>query len=332
MRPRLRTHPDELAALVSRASESLALDQTFLEKDFWAMEVLRACTTEVQVGEAGPLTVIFKGGTSLSRCFDLIKRFSEDVDLLVQFPEASGNGAREKALKQVIANVGEHLALEEGQVHQFNSTRGVKRHARYTYPARATASASAAAALSEGVLLEMGTRGGTFPTEKHLIRSTIADYAVNELGDTEETWQEFQPFTVAVLAPERTMLEKLSALHDGASRAPDLTALDALRRGARHLYDIHCLLNDRGIRAALSEHGPAGVTQLCADIDAHSEAAGWSWTARPDTGYGHSPLLSNHPGREALSEGYAAAMKLVYGPKPSMEDCLGTIRSNADLL
>ncbi len=333
MPPRLRDNYDDLAALIGRASEELSLDQTFLEKDFWAMEVLRACTEEVAVGEAGMLGVIFKGGTSLSRVFKLIERFSEDVDILVEFPEGSSSGARDRALKQVIANVGQHLGLDGDQVLRLEPTKGVKRNARYIYPARASASAAAVAAISEGVLLEMGSRGGTHPTQQHQLRAIIADFAIDELGETEETWQEFERFTVSVLAPERTMFEKLSALHDGASRAPDDKALDALKRGARHLYDIHCLLSDGRIRGALEECGAAGVAQLCDDIDKHSVAAGWSCTPRPPTGYGASPLLStDHPGGQALFEGYTAAMKLVYGVRPSLDECLDTIRANTELL
>ncbi|WP_280344964.1 nucleotidyl transferase AbiEii/AbiGii toxin family protein [Nocardia neocaledoniensis] len=60
-----------------------------LDKDFWATEVLRAATFPVEVtGEtdSGLLTVIFKGGTSISRVYGLIERFSEDIDRLVVFP------------------------------------------------------------------------------------------------------------------------------------------------------------------------------------------------------------------------------------------------------
>jgi hypothetical protein len=237
MPPLLRKHPDELATLIASAAQQLGLDQTYVEKDFWAMEVLRACTCQVEVtgqAESGMVTVIFKGGTSLSRVYGLIERFSEDIDLLVVFPDVgAGNGAKDKVLKRLRDAVTAHLGLPSEAVVPKEATTGVKRNVSYLYPARATASLAAGDAIKEGVLLEMGTRGGTFPTQHHQIRSLIADFAIDHFGDTADTWAEFIPFAVDVLAPERTLFEKLAALHDGVSRAPEEKALAALQRNAR---------------------------------------------------------------------------------------------------
>ncbi|MBF6215807.1 nucleotidyl transferase AbiEii/AbiGii toxin family protein [Nocardia puris] len=161
----------------------------------------------------------------------------------------------------------------------------------------------------------------------------IADFAIGQLGDSADTWEEFEPFTVEVLAPERTLFEKLAALHDGASRAPEENALKALQRNARHLYDIHCLLGDQQVITALEVLGPEGVAQLCADIDEHSQKASFSYTSRPTGGYGTSPLvLNDHDGVEALDQGYRRAMQLVYGSRPKLAECLATIRAHAHLL
>ncbi|WP_040793362.1 nucleotidyl transferase AbiEii/AbiGii toxin family protein [Nocardia paucivorans] len=337
MAPLLREHPDELAALIGAAASRLNLDQSFLEKDFWAMEVLRATTFPVTVtgrSGTGPVTVIFKGGTSLSRVYGLIERFSEDIDLLVVFPDVgAGVGAKDKALKQVRDAVTAHLALPADAVVAKESTRGVKRNISYIYPARATASPAAEDAIKQGVLLEMGTRGGTFPTGRHEVRSLIADFAINHFGDTADTWAEFAVFGIDVLAPERTLFEKLAALHDGASRSPDPTATATLRRNARHLYDIHCLLGDARVRDALEALGADGIAQLCADVDEHSAAAGFGYTPRPAGGFAEGPLLAdNPPVRRILEVGYNDAMALVYGARPSIQDCLASIRSNAHLL
>ncbi|WP_063043772.1 nucleotidyl transferase AbiEii/AbiGii toxin family protein [Nocardia pseudovaccinii] len=337
MPPLLREHPDELAALIASAAQQLGLDQSYLEKDFWAMEVLRACTFPVEVtGQAGngTVTVIFKGGTSLSRAYDLIERFSEDIDLLVAFPDVgAGLGTKDKVLKGLRDAVTAHLGLPEEAIVPKEVTTGVKRNVSYLYPAQATASPAAADAIKEGVLLEMGTRGGTFPTRRHEIRSLVADFAIKHFGDTADTWAEFNQFTVEVLAPERTLFEKLAALHDGVSRAPEEKALAALQRNARHLYDIHCLLSDAQVLAALNALGTDGIAQLCADVDEHSAAAGFSHTPRPAGGFAVSPLVADeHPGRPALEVGYQRAMQLVYGAQPSMLDCLESIRANARIL
>ena len=68
----------------------LNIDAGFVEKDFWVIEVLRAATTSAAIIAKDRshhlVQTIFKGGTSLSRVYGLIERFSEDVDLLVSFP------------------------------------------------------------------------------------------------------------------------------------------------------------------------------------------------------------------------------------------------------
>lgn len=87
----LRDEPDSLDALVAATGDSLRIDPAFVEKDFWVIEVLRAATSPVQVtardGNSYDVETVFKGGTSLSRAYGLIERFSEDVDLLVSFPD-----------------------------------------------------------------------------------------------------------------------------------------------------------------------------------------------------------------------------------------------------
>lgn len=73
---RLAEHPDFAAFLTAAATES-ELPETFVEKDYWITEILR--TIAMTLGERA----IFKGGTSLSKGWDLLDRFSEDIDLFV---------------------------------------------------------------------------------------------------------------------------------------------------------------------------------------------------------------------------------------------------------
>lgn len=328
--PHLREQPDDLAALVTATADALQIDAGFIEKDFWVIEVLRAATVPAEVtakdGRRHPVQAIFKGGTSLSRAYGLIERFSEDVDLLVSFPPVDiGVGSRDKVLKTIRDNVADHLGAAGAQTAV---TTGVKRNIRYPYPAR-----YGSAEITEGVLLEMGSRGGAFPTQQHHLRSLVASHAIDTLHEPEDTWPEFELVTMAVLAPERTLLEKLALLHDAASRYPDDKARTKLLTGGRHLYDIHQLLNSPDVLNALRALGPDGLTDLCRDIDEHSENAEFSYTPRPADGYRASPLLE--PATAALDPlrtGYLSAMNLVYGLKPSVDECLATIRDRAALL
>jgi predicted nucleotidyltransferase component of viral defense system len=73
---RLFEHPDFEQAML-RAAEHHGLSEQFIEKDYYITEILR-----IVVGELGE-KVVFKGGTSLSKGWGLITRFSEDVDLFI---------------------------------------------------------------------------------------------------------------------------------------------------------------------------------------------------------------------------------------------------------
>lgn len=324
---RLRDHRADLQALIGSAAEQLGIDQVFVEKDFWVTEVLRAATRPVvALGKDGAhhaVGTVFKGGTSLSRVYGIIERFSEDVDLLIRFPSAEvSESQKDKVLKEIQGNVTAHLGLDGEAVEAGVSTRGVKRNVRYHYPEWSTHSA-----VTAGVLLEMGCRGGAFPTRRHRLRSMLADHAIEVLGEGERAWAEFEPVAVEVLAPERTLLEKLALLHDGMSRFPDEAASEKLTRAGRHLYDVHQLLGHGPVLEALDALGVEGVSQLCADIDAHSAASGFSFTPRPTLGYRDSPLLrAEHPALEILADGYRRAVReLVYGYQPTFMDCIATI-------
>ena len=318
MTARLSDDLDSLNALVLRVAGHASLEPSYVEKDFWATEVLRiASRSRPIVGSDEPVEFIFKGGTSLSRVFGLIDRFSEDIDLLVAFPQGPGASARHAVLKQVDAEIGARLATR-GIVGP--STTGVKRDTTYVYPA-----SFSGGALKEGVLLEMGSRGGTHPASPHPFRSMIAIYAEENLGEDATTWAEFAPFEVIALAPERTLLEKIAAVH--AAAISDDTA--ALARVGRHFYDIAQLLQAPTVLAALDALGRGGVEALAVDIDAHSESAGFAWGPRPAGGYADSPAFrADGSAHQVVARSYEAALTLVHGVTPELGEVLATVEAN----
>lgn len=328
MSRQLRRHLDDLNALVFQTATARGLPAPYVEKDFWVTEVLRAATVDRELwlpdGRAAPVTFLFKGGTSLSRVFGLVDRFSEDVDLLAVFPEGASANARHKVLKQVDADVTKHLGLTKSGVTVGASTTGVKRYTTYQYPV-----AEHSDGLREGVLLELGSRGGTYPAGAHSYRSMVACYAMTELGEPESTWEEFSAFTVDVLAPERTLLEKIAAVHDAADRGDT----DALLRHGRHFYDIERLLNSATVIKALDALEIGGFAELIEDINAHSAEAGFSWSPRPESGYAESPAFDPEADvREAVRMGFAAAQALVHGPRITLDKVTATVLANRERL
>ena len=98
---RLHQHED-FAAFVTAAAAESELSEPFVEKDYWITEILR--TVADTLGDRA----IFKGGTSLSKGWNLIDRFSEDVDLFVNpavEPTLASPRAVDKVLKQLNQDV-----------------------------------------------------------------------------------------------------------------------------------------------------------------------------------------------------------------------------------
>ncbi len=307
----LRDEPDAFDALRDLAAGHHQVDPGAIEKDYWATEVLRSATAPID----GVEQFVFKGGTSLSKAYRIIERFSEDVDLLV-ISDLTGN-ALKRLLRNVAARTGEELRL-----HHERETEGRGfLNARFEYSARREVEI-----LSSGVLLEMGSRGGPLPNEALEVASLMSAAAEIENQTAALDYADLAPFPVIVLAPERTLAEKLAFLHHRSSNAD----LEALTRGARHLYDVAMLLRSDRVLASLVGDT---IVELMEDVDARSAAAGWLYTPRPDGGFADSPAFGGDPAVVgALREGYERLTPLVWGPLPAFDEAVDIVRSHRELI
>jgi hypothetical protein len=221
---RLTEDPGAVSALAGRVAEQTGLPLPHVEKDFWVTEVLRGVAAGAR--EQG-VEVILKGGTSLSKVFSMIRRFSEDVDMLVLLPP-DRKGPNDRTLKALVAGAGATTGLD-AEIDAGTTTKGVKRSARFHYPSPHPLGGG----LSRGVLLELGTRGGPVGSARVEVRSIIADNA-SDIGG----FPEAEPVPVRVMAPWRTLVEKLVLLHTAhCDEAPEPAV-----KAARHFYDVHQLL------------------------------------------------------------------------------------------
>ena len=107
---KLFEHPDFEQAIIRAAEhfEAAGLRPSFIEKDYYVTEALRA------IAQTSADKVIFKGGTSLSKGWNLIQRFSEDIDIFLDpaafSPELGKNGV-DRELKRLRDVVAAHPAL-----------------------------------------------------------------------------------------------------------------------------------------------------------------------------------------------------------------------------
>jgi predicted nucleotidyltransferase component of viral defense system len=95
---------------VQYTAEQIGLPEIFIEKDYWLTLVLKAIFND-SIGHQ----VVFKGGTSLSKCFDLVERFSEDIDLaILKSPTDSSNQltSRLKTISKIVSDIIPEIEVE----------------------------------------------------------------------------------------------------------------------------------------------------------------------------------------------------------------------------
>jgi Nucleotidyl transferase AbiEii toxin, Type IV TA system len=307
---RLREDIETLSVLVDEVVRRTGIPRRHVEKDFWLTEALRRMCA---VADAERFTLLFKGGTSLSKAYRIIERFSEDVDVLVVLPMGS-KGEQDRLLRRLIDEAAQGCGLA-AVAEPSGITRSVKRSARLMFPTN-----SAAAGTSDGLLIELGSSGGAMPHERLTIRSLIAEHVGTNLDDVEEA----EPFDVSVLSPARTLVEKLVLLHTAHSGSDS----GRVAKTARHYYDVHQLI---GRPEVVAEVAKLGVDALARDVTTYSTAADLPTAARPIGGFANSPAFAT----DSLSvkqarDSYREVMEQFLWPgahRPSFEDCLNQVHA-----
>ena len=141
---KLFEHPDFEQAIL-RATEHFqnrGLRSAIIEKDYYVTEALRL------IAIAAPDTIIFKGGTRLAKGWNLIQRFSEDIDIFLDplaFKPRLGKNAIDRKLKKLRDTVGAHAALtfvadESKTTRTFRSAVAIKCLSQISQPATSTPS------------------------------------------------------------------------------------------------------------------------------------------------------------------------------------------------
>ena len=207
--------------IITRVSEKLNIDETIVEKDYYVTKMLKMLI------EAEP-NIIFKGGTSLSKCYKLIDRFSEDIDLNYDSRgERLTDGIR-KRISKVIKGIGEEMGVELMNQHELRSRRDFN---KYIFDYKATYIANAVNAL---LIVEMAVMINSFPTETISADSYIYQVLLKEgLYDLIAKY-ELEPFEVTVQTKERTFVDKVFAICD-------YYMSNKIKEHSRHLYDLYKL-------------------------------------------------------------------------------------------
>jgi hypothetical protein len=317
---RLFEHDDFEQALL-RAAEHFQVSEQFVEKDYYVTEILR-----IVADKHGDRTM-FKGGTSLSKGWGLISRFSEDIDLFVNrdgFDPPPGKNKMDRILKELAEVVGEHPALN-WLPDESITIGGLGRADYFAYDTRF----AALPGIRPAVRLEPGVQSGTFPTEVVPITSLVAQY-LQEHGSGDTT-EDLAGFDMTLLHYRRTFVEKMFALHGKVVRLQQDG--HALGRDARHYPDLYVLADQHEVRAMLAspEYG-----EIRRDYDEKSRAFfPKSYRPPPDLSFATSPALFPEADlRDQLAAEYETHCDLLFsgGAYPPFADVLARFQEIRALL
>lgn len=226
-----------------------------VEKDWWVCMVLRAVFQSKYKDQ-----IIFKGGTSLSKAHQIIERFSEDVDLIIDKsllgfsddPETKTQmkKLRKTAGKFVISEFREELVHQLTKLGISENEYGIKyseivddlsdpNHLELVYKSVIPQESY----VQQRVLIEMGARAMTEPSEKKEVQSFVENHY-------KEAPFSLPPFEVLVTVPTKTFLEKILLLHEEFSKPKDRIRSD---RMSRHLFDLYQLYQTEYGKNALND-------------------------------------------------------------------------------
>lgn len=317
---RLFEHDDFEQAMLN-AAERFAVSEQFVEKDYYVTEILRIVSD--RLGDK----VIFKGGTSLSKGWDLITRFSEDIDLFVnpdKFDPRPGKKKMDGILKGLSAAVEEHPALtwlkDEG-----TTIGGSSREDYFEYRTHFPALPG----IRSVVRLEPGVQSGDFPTEEVPITSLVAKYLQEQgMGDIAE---DLGAFEMTLLHFRRTFVEKLFTLHGKVVRL--LEGGPPIGRDARHYSDLFVLAGEQQVRAMLESPEYQTIRK---DYDEKSrEFYGKFYRPPEDLSFAASPaLFPDAELRQRLAADYEEQCRLLFsgGDYPTFDQVLARFEEIRDLL
>lgn len=327
-----RLPDEERADLFRNTADKMKLHDAIVEKDFWV------CFTLDYLFHRSPWKehITFKGGTSLSKAFDLIHRFSEDIDLILDWqllgyskeePWANrsktkqdlfnkeANAKAEQFLKEVVCpELQKSLTDEIGQSANVYIDEHDPQTIIFAYPKLFQNISTLPV-----IRLEIGALAAWTPSKAVDITSYAAQYYpfVFEKAAT----------SVLTVRPERTFWEKATILHHEANR-PQTSPMPM--RYARHYYDLFCMAN-----SSVKEAAFGSLYLLKKVVDFKMKFYPRSWADYPAAKPGTLKLVPPDFRLPELQADYDRMKYMLYGKIPTFEqviDCITTLENEINLL
>ena len=330
----LNAKPDERRQVYAEATEAWTTSETFIEKDFFVCAALDVLFNDVPDAQK---KLVFKGGTSLSKAHKVIRRFSEDIDLIIVREELGFSGdkdpmkqgelsdgtklsgkGRDRLVDALKAEAAKYVAstlkpVLEGAFAPFGAKVSIDadddqtllisypsafdNHSEYNPPV---------------VKIEGGARSATLPAHPAEIDPYIAA-AVSDI--------DLKVPNVQTIDAERTFLDKVLILHGRHCHFRDLgKAYRDANRESRHYYDLAMMADHIG-PGALRNH------ELLADVITHSALAGFrrGWMKFDEAERGDMFICPPKDMLKVLERDYDAMAGMILDEAPKFTWVMGKI-------
>jgi predicted nucleotidyltransferase component of viral defense system len=303
---------------ITATSQQKGIPEIYIEKDYWVTLALHAIFNN----EIGKETV-FKGGTALSKCNQLIDRFSEDIDLVVLRKDGETNNQLKSKIKKISKCVTK--VIPEIEVDGITHKMGMIRKTAHSYEKSFDGDFGQ---VRDNIIVESTWLGHFEPYTTGTVSSYIYEMMLKTNQQDIINQYGMNPFDVLILRTERTLCEKLMSLVRFSQTEQPITDLS---NKIRHTYDIHMMLKDSELNSFFNSKEFDVMLLKVANDDVISFKNNNKW-------------LSNHPTTTILfsetentwnqiKDTYETNFKeLVFGEFPSENEIMNTLKIVAERL
>lgn len=329
-----RTSAVERNDLFRETANAKALHFQIIEKDFWVCWTLKRLFNIPEFGTE----LIFKGGTSLSKVYRVIERFSEDIDIAINRDflgfgdekemQSLSSNKRNQAIKEldnqckefvqadVYQSLQESLKIELGEESERNWTLSIDPGDTYgqtllfAYPRDTSTSPDGELSYVKPVVrIEMGARPTNEPAQNHQIQS----YASEEFPQVFAS----PAFELKVLEAKRTFWEKATILHDLHHRNDEYKTAE---RASRHYYDLYKLSKSQFAEESLSDRDL--LRRVIQNKKIFFSRAGANYD---DAANGSIRLIPSEQRINALKRDYREMEIMMFTTPPSFDEILSSL-------
>ena len=318
----IKASQNDRRALFLNTAQKMGLHEAIVEKDFWVCLTLDYLFHRCKWRDA----FLFKGGTSLSKAYGLIRRFSEDIDLVMDWRllgyEKDEPWRPRSKTQQDLFN---HEAIDRSAAflhdqflpvlqQDLSAILGEDAHVEinddpnvidFYYP-----HIFDAGSILQAIRLEMGALADWTPSQERTITPYVAqEYPrIFRQADT----------AVRTATAERTFWEKVTILHQEANR-PENRPMP--KRYARHYYDLYCIANSPHVETAFQD-----IPLLYRVIDFKMKFYPRAWARYEDAKQGRIRLMPPSYNLPVLRDDYQHMQDMIFGDRPSFDELLAFLQ------